>query len=354
MAEDKDQKTEQPTGKRLRDERDRGNVPYSREMAHFLLLGVLALTIGAFSPFILYNTKILLIPLLADADSISTDANGVGLILRKLLFGSMLILGIPILAIMVSGVGSRLLQSGFLISFEPIMPKLSKVSPIEGLKRVFSTRALVDFLKALIKFSIVAYVGYMAVSDSLNHIKQLPDSSIIHILLYLRDIAVHLVIGVAIAMFFIMGADLFYQNFEFTKNLRMTKQEVKDEFKQTEGDPKIKGKLRKLRMEKARQRMMSNVPTSDVVITNPTHYAVALKYDNQTMKAPKVTAMGQDLIALKIREVAEENDVPIVENPPLARALFSSAALDEEIPMMHYEAVAKVISYVYQLKGKKI
>jgi len=354
MAEDKDQKTEQPSYKRLQDAREKGNVPYSREVANFLLIGILALTVGAFSPSILYNTKMLLIPLLSDADSIPVDVSGAGNVLRNVVLQALGIIMIPILFIMISGIGARLLQSGFIISFEPLMPKISKVNPMEGLKRIFSTRSLAEFLKALVKFSIVSYVGYQAIAGYLDHVQQLPDTSIVAILLFMKQLAIKLIIGILIAMFFIMMVDIFYQRYEYTKNLKMTKQEVKDEYKQMEGDPKIKSRLRKLRMEKARQRMMGNVPKADVVITNPTHYAVALQYDSKEMKAPKVVAKGQDLIALKIREVAEEHDVPIVENPPLARALFTSAELDEEIPMMHYEAVAKVISYVYQLKGKKM
>jgi flagellar biosynthetic protein FlhB len=167
-------------------------------------------------------------------------------------------------------------------------------------------------------------------------------------------LATRMTMGVAIAMFFIALFDLLYQRYQFTKSLRMTKQEVKDEYKQSEGDPVIKQKLRRLRQERASKRMMGNVPKADVVITNPTHFAVALQYDGASMKAPMVVAKGQDLIALRIRDLANEHKIPIVENPPLARALFSSTEIDQEIPIAQYEAVAKIISYVYQLKGKRM
>jgi flagellar biosynthetic protein FlhB len=353
-GEDQEQKTEDPTAKRLQEAREKGNIPYSREVGHFLILCVLALTIGAFAPSILTNTKMLLLPFLADADSIPTDMKGLSNVLGSLLIHSMAIVALPLLCAIAAGIASRYLQTEFLISSEPLMPKLERISPLSGFKRIFSLQSVVEFIKTLLKFIIVAGVGYIAVAPDLAHLRQLPDSTILAMLLYLGKIAMHLMIGTLIAIFFIAMMDVAYQRFQYVKNLRMSKQEIKDEYKQSEGDPKIKQKLRQLRMERAKNRMMSEVPKSDVVITNPTHYAVALTYDNKAMAAPKIVAMGQDLIALKIREIAEENDVPVVENPPLARALFASGKLDQEIPTAHYEAVAKVISYVYQLKGKKI
>ncbi|MEQ1790646.1 MAG: flagellar type III secretion system protein FlhB, partial [Rickettsiales bacterium] len=208
-------------------------------------------------------------------------------------------------------------------------------------------------IKNIIKIIAVGIVAFLSVYPELPHIRQLPNESTENMLLFLWMLAKRITIGVAITMFFIALFDIIYQRFQHIKSLRMSKQEVKDEYKQSEGDPAIKQRLRRLRMEKAQNRMMAAVPQSDVVITNPTHFAVALKYDTKTMNAPIVVAKGQDLIALKIREVAKENDIPVIENPPLARALFSSTELEKEIPMAHYEAVAKIISYVYQLRGKK-
>ena len=187
------------------------------------------------------------------------------------------------------------------------------------------------------------------------HIIQLPNSSDRRrMLLFLAMLAMRMTIGVAIAMFFIALFDVLWQRFQYMKSLRMSRQEIRDEYKQSEGDPAIKQRLRRLRQERARKRMMSAVPKADVVITNPTHFAVALQYDNKKMKAPMVVAKGQDLIALRIRDVAKDNKVPVMENPPLAHALYDSTDIDQEIAFHHYEAVAKVISYVYQLKGKKM
>ena len=353
-GEDQEQKTEDPTTKRLQEAFEKGNIPYSKEISNFLILSVLALTIGAFAPSILQNTKLLLIPFLADAGSLQADYAGLSLALQHVIVGSLSVIAMPMLCAVAAGIGARYLQSSFVISTDPITPKLNKISPLAGFKRIFSLQSVVEFIKTLLKFVIVGVVGYVSVASDLGHLKQLPDSSIMAMLLYMAELAIKLLIGTLIAIFFIALLDLLYQRFQFTKNLRMSKQEIKDEFKQSEGDPMIKQKLRQLRMERAKQRMMTSVPQSDVVITNPTHYAVALQYDTKVMKAPVITAMGKDLLALRMREIAQEHDVPVVENPPLARALFSSGEIGKEIPITHYEAVAKVISYVYQLKGKKI
>jgi flagellar biosynthesis protein FlhB len=353
-GEDNDQKTEQPTQKRITEALEKGNIPYSREINHFLILCVLALIIGGFAPSILHNTKLLLMPFLADADSIPTDNAGLGHVLSNTLAKAALILMVPFTAVVCVGLFSRFSQGSFVLTMQPLSPKWDRISPMAGFKRLFSMRSLVELIKNVFKFAVVSIIGYMAIAPQLDHIKQLPDSSVLTILMFLGKLATNMMIGVLIATFFIALFDLIYQRFQYYKQLRMTKQEIKDEYKQMEGDPKIKQKLRQLRMERARKRMMAAVPESDVVITNPTHYAVALKYDSTNMKAPMVIAKGQDLVAFKIREVAEENDVPIVENPPLARALYTSTEIDQEIPTTHYEAVAKVISYVYQLKGKKL
>jgi flagellar biosynthesis protein FlhB len=356
MAEeqDQDQKTEQPTAKRLREAEEKGNIPFSREVSSFLILIVLAFTVSVFAPYMLRNTKLLLLPFITDAERMPADANGLGRVLGDTLLASFGIIAIPIVLVIVAAFASRFMQSGLTVSAEPIMPKWSKISPLAGLKRIFSMRSLVELVKSLLKLAIVGTVAFLAVYPELPHIRQLPDSSMLAMLLFLGKLATNMVIGVVIAMFFIALLDYMYQRWQHIKSLRMTKQEVKDEYKQMEGDPVIKRRLRQLRMEKARQRMMANVPKADVVITNPTHFAVALQYEGMAMQAPRVVAKGQDLIALKIREIAEENDVPIVENPPLARALFDSTEIDEEIPVAHYEAVAKIISYVYKLKGKKL
>lgn len=356
MAEgdqDDDQKTEEPTQKRLDDAFKKGNVPHSREVGSFLMMFVLALTVAWFLPPVLRDIGQLLKPFIADPANMPTDGKQLGELLEHVLFGSMAVIAAPVLAAMIAGLAGSFMQNGLVISGESLMPKLSKISPMAGLKRLFSMRSVVEFVKNIIKISIVGIMAFVVVYPEINQLPKLPDKDTEAMLIFLAVIAKRLVIGAAIIMFFVALMDLLYQRFQHTKSLRMSKQEIKDEYKQSEGDPMIKSRLRRLRQERAKNRMMAAVPESDVVITNPTHFAVALKYDTGVMQAPIVVAKGQDLIALKIREIAKENNVPIVENPPLARALFSSAELEREIPVAHYEAVAKVISYVYQLKGRK-
>jgi flagellar biosynthetic protein FlhB len=350
--EDQEQKTEEPTHKRLEEALEKGNVPFSREIGSFLMLGVLAVTISWFAPGIFKSTHLLLLPFIANADQLATDQAGIGQLLWSVAWGGLGAIVLPLVACVAVAFAASILQNGIVISTEPITPKLEKISPLAGLKRMFSMRSVVEFLKSLVKIIVVGLVAFVAIYPELPHLRQLPNSTTEAMLIYLAMLALRMVIGIVIAMFFIALFDLMFQRFQYTKSLRMSRQEIKDEYKQSEGDPVIKQRLRQLRQERARKRMMASVPEADVVITNPTHFAVALKYDTATMKAPTVVAKGQDLVALKIREVAEENKVPIVQNPPLAQALFKSAEIDEEIPMAHYEAVAKVISYVYQLKGK--
>ena len=352
-TQDQENKTEQPTQKRLEEALKKGNVPFSREVSNFLMLALLAMLVSWMAPAIFNHTRLLLIPFLADADSLPADRIGLGHVLHKLVFGAAGAIAAPLIGVVVVALAASLLQNGVNISVDPIMPRLDKISPIAGLKRMFSMRSVVEMLKSLMKIAIVGFVAFIAVYPELAHIRQLPDSTAQALLVYLAMLAMRMTIGVAIAMFFIALFDILWQRFQYTKSLRMSRQEIKDEYKQSEGDPMVKQRLRRLRQQRARQRMMAAVPKADVVITNPTHFAVALEYDSKKMKAPVVTAKGQDLIALKIRDVAKEHGVPVVENPPLARALYSSGELDKEIPIAHYEAVAKIISYVYQLKGRK-
>lgn len=351
--EDQESKTEQPSQKRLDEAREKGNLANSKELGNFFMLLVLAVTVAWFIPPILKNSQILLTPFLSDADSLTADQKGLSLLLYKVAFSGFAIIALPLLASMISAIATSFLQHGFVLSAEPMMPKLNKISPIAGFGRIFSVRSLVDFIKNITKVVVVGIVAFLSVYPELRHVRQLPNESTESMLLFLWMIAGRMTIGVVIAMFFIALFDIIFQRFQHIKSLRMSKQEVKDEYKQSEGDPVVKQRLRRLRMERAQNRMMAAVPKADVVITNPTHFAVALQYDTTTMSAPIVVAKGQDLIALKIREIAKENNVPVIENPPLARALFSSTELEKEIPVTHYEAVAKIISYVYQLKGKK-
>jgi len=219
---------------------------------------------------------------------------------------------------------------------------------------MFSTRAVVEFVKGILKLFIVSIVSVAFILPFYTDITLLPSIEFILTLERMNLVIIWFLAGSVAVMAVIAAFDYMYQKYAFIQQMKMSKHEIKEEHKQSEGDPHVKARIRQLRNERARARMMQNVPDADVVVTNPTHYAVALNYKIEQMQAPILVAKGVDHIAFKIREVAEENDVPIVENPPLARALFAAVEIDEEIPMEHYQAVAEVIGYVMRLKGENI
>lgn len=233
-----------------------------------------------------------------------------------------------------------------------VKPSLDKISPLAGFKRLFSARSLLEFVKGLLKLGLVGTVVMAVVWPHRDDIPAMTGLPVPAALDHLHDTMLALLVAAVAVMTVIAAMDYAYQKYDHLKRLRMTKQEVRDEHKQTDGDPMIKARLRQIRADRARKRMMQAVPTADVVVTNPTHYAVALKYEMEKMNAPVMVAKGADLLAQRIRKVAEENDVTIVENPPLARALYASVEVDQEIPAEHYRAVAEVIGYVMRLKGK--
>ncbi|PHQ66674.1 MAG: flagellar biosynthesis protein FlhB, partial [Sneathiella sp.] len=237
---------------------------------------------------------------------------------------------------------------------ERIKPKLEKISLLKGVKRLFSLKSFVEFLKGILKISLVGSVAALFVLPTMQQLPIIVSFSVPQVLELMQDQALLLLAGVVAVMSVVAGLDFMYQRYNHYKELRMTKQEIKDENKQTEGDPMIKSRLRAIRMERSRQRMMQSVPTADVVITNPTHFAVALKYSPDDERAPVVVAKGLDNIAFKIREIAEESNIPIVENPPLARALHKACDLNEEIPYEHFKAVAEIIGFVLRLNKKKL
>jgi flagellar biosynthesis protein FlhB len=260
----------------------------------------------------------------------------------------------PLILLIAAAIGASLFQHGFLFSAEQIKPKLEKISPLQGFKRLFSMRSLAEFVKGIAKLAIVGAVCAMLLWPVQRDVANIATLEMVQLLDLLRSLAVRLLVGVLAVMTVIAGLDFLYQKFEHLKRLRMSRQELKDEFRQSEGDPLIKARLRQIRMERSRRRMMAAVPEADVVVTNPTHFAVALKYDPENMLAPRLTAKGTDSLAQRIRAVAEANEVPVVENPPLARGLYATVELDEEIPAEHYKAVAEIIGYIMKLKRRRL
>ena len=263
----------------------------------------------------------------------------------------MIVLPIMVLFLVI-GVSIMIGQIGWTISTEKIKLEISKFSPAKGIKKMVSVRQVVEFAKSLVKFAIVASVLLTIVVPMLADIQLFPGFDIIEALGRIHEIATIIVAAVVLIMTIVAAADFAYQKYDHTKKLMMSKQEVKDERKQSDGDPMVKQRIAKLRIERQQQRMLAAMGKADVVITNPTHYAIALQYNMETMPAPVLIAKGVDEVAARIREAAEEFDVPIVENPPLARALFSAVDIDQEIPAEHYHAVAEIIGYVYRIKGK--
>lgn len=356
MAEDTDdsQKTEEPTHKKLEDARKKGQVASSREVNNWFIIGAGALWIGAFGPAVARDLGLVLLKFVESPHAIATDPGHLRLALLDTVYHLGLAVAVPGAIIMVAALAAGLLQSGFVVAVDRITPKMERISLIAGAKRLFSTRALLEFVKGILKLAIVGAVVIILIVPRLRGLPSFAGLDAKQTAALVFDIANSVFLDVLAVVTVIAILDFLYQKYEHRRKLRMSRHELREEFKQTEGDPIIKSRLRQIRMERARRRMMAAVPEADVVVTNPTHYAVALKYEPEEMAAPKVVAKGVDHIARKIRELAEESDVHIVENPPLARALYSGVELDEEIPAEHYKAVAEIIGYVFRLKKKII
>lgn len=356
MSQDSDdsQKTEDPTSKRLDEARNEGRVAKSQEFNHLLMILALMLAVLMFGKFIGAQISHVSLPFFEAPDQIPTDlSNLLGLAWRIL--GLILLAGAaPLVLAFLAAFGASYLQFGLLWSAENLTPSLDKISPLAGIKRIFSLRSVAELLKGVLKIAVVAIVVGSFVMPSIGDLHRLISMDMIQLLAVITDKVHIILIGVFAVMAVIAAADIFYQRFEYMKGMRMSRQELRDEFKQTEGDPLVKGRLRQLRMERARRRMMGEVPKADVVVTNPTHYAVALKYDQSAMSAPRVVAKGADKVALRIREVAKEADVPVIENPPLARGLYAAVEIDQEIPPEYYKTVAELISYIFKLKKRRL
>ncbi len=350
--EDDSQKTEDPTTKKLSKAREKGQVAQSQEVKTWGMLLGIAFIIYAMAPMAMVRIKDVTISFLSSPHSFSTGFEDLRWIMADLVWEIFLIL-FPIFGLLIFiGLVVNLVQVGLLWAPPKIKPEWSKISIIKGAKRLMGAKQLVEFAKGLFKIAIVTVISFGLVIPMLKDILLVPDMDILATLEKLWEIVIWFIIGAVGVMSAMAGLDYLYQRYTFTKQMRMTKQEVKDEHKQAEGDPQIKAKIHSLRIQRARRRMMSAVPQADVVVTNPTHYAVALEYKMEAMGAPRLLAKGVDAVAWRIREVAEDHDIPIVENPPLARALYATVELEEEIPPEHYKAVAEVIGYVMRLRGQ--
>ena len=353
MAEEEDesQKTEDPTAKKLSKARNKGQVAQSQEVKSWMILlagtGALAFMAAPMATKIRFS----ILPFIQSPHTVSVDFNQMPVLLAAMAQKIGLIM-LPFLVLMVIvAVAANIVQFGFLFAPAKIKPEFSKISLLSGIKKKFSASTLVEFVKGILKLLVVGFVSFSLALPMLHDITLIPFMDLSLSLDRINEIALLLMVGTVGVMTVVAAIDFAYQKYAFSKQMRMSKQEVKDEHKQSEGDPQIKARIRKVRMERAQQRMMAAVPDADVVITNPTHYSIALEYKMDEMPAPKLVAKGIDHLAMRIREVAKAHDVPLVENAPLARALYAGVELDEEIPTEHFKAVAEVIGFVMRQKG---
>lgn len=352
MAENEDgtEKSEEPTQKKIDDARRKGQIPRSRELT------TLMLTLSAAIFLFVYGSVMMadLVALMTDGLSFDRD---VAFDVQKQfsLIGSLIVQAIymilPFVLLMVLlALVSPTLLGGWAFSAQAMTPKLSKLNPISGIKRMFSANALVELLKALAKFTLVLAIAIYFLYITFAEVLGLGLEPLHSALTHAAVIIIKAFIFVSLALLVVAIVDVPFQLWNHTRQLKMTKQEVKEEHKQQEGNPEVKGRIRQVQREMSQRRMMQQVPEADVVITNPTHFAVALKYDPENMQEPMVLAMGADFMAAQIRTIAQANDISIIEAPPLARALYYNAEVDRPIPYDLFKAVAQVLAYVYQLK----
>jgi len=344
------ERTEPATPKKREEARKKGQVPQSGDLPATLILGMGLLLLYLLGPGTLKGMAGLMAWILGNLDGLKIDATLTTVVLKHF---SMIFTPFAI-GVVVAAVSGNVLQKGFLLTAEPLAPQLSRLNPIEGFKRLFSLNALVEFVKSTLKVLIVAAVGYIAIKGQLPRCPELVSLSIYDLFAHLGKASFGLLMKVTLAFAAVAFLDVLYQRWDYERKLRMSRQEVKDEWKQREGDPQIKARLRALQRQFAKQRMMERVKEADVVITNPVRLAVALKYVRGRMAAPMVVAKGRGWIARRIRELALEAGVPVIQNRPLAEILFRTVEIGQMIPVELYRAVAEILAYVYRLKGRKI
>ncbi len=351
MAEDDQEKTEQATPKRQRDAREKGQVVVSREVSSALVL------LGAMLAFYVAGTWMVqrIIEMMrhffSGLGTISLRADSLQTMLLHLMIDFFLIVFPVMLAVLIVGIAANIMQVGFTISSEAMSPNFSKLNPLQGIGRLLSLRSVVDLVKSLLKVVLLGWLSYSLIRGEIQKMLLLMRMDIMDIWTFIGQTAFRISLYTGLAMIAIAALDYLFQWWQHQKDLRMSKQEIKEESKQTEGDPRIKSRIRSIQLEMSRRRMMQSVPGATVVITNPTHLAVALAYESKKMLAPKVVAKGAGFIAETIKDIAKSHSVPVVENKPLAQTLFKTVDIGAYIPFELYKAVAEILAYVYRLKG---
>ncbi len=358
MAEgaDPESKTEDATPRKLEEARKKGDSAKSPDVAQVLSLAGAAAVVLTSGGWFASSMAEQLAPFIAQPHEMlgMLESGGGVQILVRALWAMTPFLGAVMLATIIGGAGGNLAQSGLIFTAEKLKPKWSAVNPLEGFKRIFGPDGLAQFVKTFLKLIAVCVVCWMVLKPHVREFENMVAMSPLAILPLARDMALALFVAAIILLGATAGADFIWQKFRFAKRMMMTKEEVKEDYKQSEGDPHVKAKLKQIRMQRSRQRMMANVPKATVIVTNPTHYSVALRYEpDQGDGAPVCVAKGVDALAMRIREVAREHKVPIVENVPLARALYASVEVDAVIPKEHFEAAAKIIGFVFQSRKRR-
>ena len=355
MAEDSEasSKTEDATPRRLEEARKEGNVAKSSDVPTWAALAAVTAVLLTMGGTLGSNMANQLAPFLAHAGQTDLQDGGAVVVMRQAIAVAAPFIIAVLAAAAFAGTAANLVQTGFLFTSSRLAPDIERISPLKGLERMFGIDGLVNFLKSFLKMVIVGVVAYLALKPHLTEFQNLPLVDPMAMLSVAARMIKALIFGVLALLGIAAGLDWFWQKQRFMQRMRMTKEEVKEDFKQSEGDPHIKARIRQLRVQRAKKRMMQNVPKATVVVMNPTHYAVALRYEAGDTPAPICVAKGLDLVALKIREVAEANNVPVLEDPPLARALYATTEIDEVIPREHYEAVAKIIGFVMQRSQRR-
>ena len=353
MEEDDSQKTEEPSQHKLDEARKKGDIPKSQDLVTLFILTAAAAVVLTFGIDSAKALSVYITSFIERPDQIAVDGGALSHLAFDISVKMAIMLSAGMGAMFVAGLAGHMAQSGLLFTAEKMKPKLSKISPIAGFKRLFGAEALMQFGKTVLKLTVVAFVAYAILMPHAKEMSVLVEMEPIALMPVLIEIMLQLCFALLGVIAVASVADYMIQRFSWLKRNRMSKQEMKDEYKKLEGDPLIKMKLRQIRMEKGRRRMMASVPGATVIITNPTHYSVALKYVAGETAAPICVAKGVDRVALKIREIATEAGVPIVEDVPLARALFASVDIDETIPAQHYQAVAKIIGVILSVAAKR-
>ncbi len=350
MADDSEnEKTEDPTQKRLDDALEKGDVAKSQEVNTWFMIAGATLVLSTFGGSVGGGILTPLRNLVANSWMIRTDGAGLLALAKSLEIALLAAIGVPLLMLMLAAIAGNMIQHRLVWSTESLKPKFSKISPGAGFKRIFGKQAVANFFKGLFKLAALGAVMTAVLWPERHRLEAFVRFDPAAIMGATTSLTI-LLMGAVVAMLAVVAiADYFFQYRQWFERQKMSLQEMKEEFKQSEGDPHIKGRIRQIRMERAKKRMMASVPKASVIITNPTHYSVALSYE-RGMSAPVCVAKGADLIALKIREIAKQHDIPIVENVPLARALYATVEIDDEIPVDHYHAVAEIIGYVMGLK----